>query len=84
MTTEGRGCKAVIFDINGNEIASASARLNMITPQAGFTERNMDELWQANCKVIREVISKSDLKAEDIKGMWLYRPWQGAVFMGQG
>jgi L-xylulokinase len=65
----GSGCKAVIFDINGNEIASASARLNMITPQSGYTERDMDELWLVNCQVIREVIARSNLKAEDIVGV---------------
>jgi L-xylulokinase len=65
----GSACKAVVFDINGNEIASASSKLNMITPQAGFTERNMDELWMINGKVIREAISKGGIKADDIKGV---------------
>jgi L-xylulokinase len=65
----GSLCKAVIFDINGKEIASASSRLNMITPQAGFTERDMDDLWKVNCKVIREVIENGSLKAEDIRGV---------------
>jgi L-xylulokinase len=65
----GTLCKAVIFDVNGNEIASASSRLNMITPQAGFTERDMEELWLVNCKVIRDVIHLSGLKSVDIKGI---------------
>ena len=62
----GSLCKAVIFDINGKEIASASSRLNMITPQAGFTERDMDELWKVNCKVIREAVENGGLKSGDI------------------
>jgi L-xylulokinase len=65
----GTLCKAVIFDVNGNEIASASSRLHMITPQTGFTERDMEELWLVNCKVIRDVISKSGLKSDEIKGI---------------
>jgi L-xylulokinase len=36
--------KAVIFDANGAEIASASTGVRMITPHTGFTERGMDEL----------------------------------------
>ncbi|MFA5816402.1 MAG: FGGY-family carbohydrate kinase [Bacteroidales bacterium] len=65
----GSMCKAVIFDAVGKEIASSSSRLKMITPQAGFTERDMNELWQLNCKVIKETIVKSGLSASDITGV---------------
>lgn len=65
----GSVCKAVIFDDAGREIASSSSRLNMITPQSGFTERDMDELWRVNCKVIRESIAKSGLNASEITGV---------------
>jgi L-xylulokinase len=65
----GTVCKAVIFDLNGNEVAAASARLGLLTPQTGFTERNMDELWLVNCQVIKEAIARSGLDAGDIKGV---------------
>ncbi|MBS1226938.1 MAG: carbohydrate kinase [Proteobacteria bacterium] len=52
----GSMVKAVIFDELGSEIAASSARLAMLTPQAGFTERDMDELWRINCQVIREAL----------------------------
>ena len=65
----GTVTKAVIFDIIGKEVASASASVRLITPQAGFTERDMDELWDANCKVIREAIVKAGIKPEEIKGV---------------
>jgi L-xylulokinase len=65
----GSMCKAVIFDAAGKEIASASSKLKMITPQAGFTERDMNELWSANVKVIKESIVKSGIKAEEVKGV---------------
>lgn len=65
----GTLCKAVIFDDSGSEIASASHGLTMITPHAGFTERDMDELWKANCLVIRESIKKAGIKPEQIKGV---------------
>jgi len=65
----GTMCKAVIFDASGKEIASASSKLNMITPQAGFTERDMNELWTVNAKVIREAIVNAGIKAEEIKGV---------------
>ena len=65
----GTMCKAVIFDAKGKEIASAASKLNMITPQAGFTERDMNELWTVNAKVIKEAIANAGIKAEEVKGV---------------
>ena len=45
----GTMVKAVIFDGNGKEVAGAAAKLRMITPEASMTERDMEELWEANC-----------------------------------
>lgn len=61
--------KAVIFDSKGREVASASTSVRMITPQSGYTERDMDELWSANCKVIKEALLKAGIKGEEIKGI---------------
>lgn len=61
--------KAVIFDQNGHEIASASTSVKMLTPQGGYTERDMDELWASNCQVIRDAISKAQIPPEAIKGI---------------
>lgn len=65
----GTMCKAVIFDATGKEIASAACKLTMIMPQAGFTERDMNELWNVNAKVIKEAIVKAAIIAEEIKGV---------------
>jgi len=65
----GSMCKAVIFDEVGKEISSSSSRLKMITPQAGFTERDMDELWKVNCEVIRETIAQAGIDARKITGV---------------
>lgn len=65
----GTLCKAVIFDAKGSEVASASKKLKMITPKAGFTERDMDELWSVNCEVVKQAIINADIDAEQIKGV---------------
>jgi len=41
----------------------------MITAQAGFTERNMDELWTENLGAIREVIERSKVDPRTIAGV---------------
>lgn len=49
----GTTTKAAIFDAKGKEIATASTATKMLVPQPGFTERDMEEMWEANCLVIR-------------------------------
>lgn len=65
----GTLCKAVIFDSKGNELASAYRNLEMINPFPGFTERDMEKLWRKNCEIIKEVIEKAPIEAEQIKGV---------------
>lgn len=61
--------KAVIFDERGKEIANSSVHVPMITPQQGYTERDMEVLWQANLQVIKQALGSADIEARDIKGV---------------
>ncbi len=58
--------KAALYDGRGNEIASAGEKSELVMPKPGFTERNLEEWWKANCRSIRRVIEKSGLKNSDI------------------
>ncbi|MFR1478329.1 MAG: FGGY family carbohydrate kinase [Hydrogeniiclostridium mannosilyticum] len=49
--------------------AGASTETAMLVPRAGFTERDMEEMWQANCTVIRDVIAQTGIDAADIAGV---------------
>ena len=50
----GTMVKAVIFDAaTEKRWLARAAKLRMITPEASMTERDMEELWEANCQVIR-------------------------------
>jgi len=51
--------KAVVFDQNGQMITRASEKLTMLTPAPGFTERDMDELWSANLRVLRAAVEQA-------------------------
>ena len=77
----GTTTKASIFSAAGEEIATVSVDTKMITPFPGFTERDMDEMWDANCACIRGVSEKSGIDAADIacvavcghgKGLYLW------------
>ena len=65
----GSSVKAAIFDLSGNEIASASRSMDMICPKPGFTERNPKDTWNLNCDVIKEVLKDSKIKANEIIGV---------------
>ena len=65
----GSVTKAVIFDAQGREIASSAAKVPMLRPQPGFTERDMDALWRANLEVIRNALQASGVDAGQIRGV---------------
>ena len=52
----GTFSKAAIFDENGMQISVASVPTVTITPKPGYTERDMNELWEVNAEAIRKSI----------------------------
>ncbi|MTC26758.1 FGGY-family carbohydrate kinase [Providencia alcalifaciens] len=65
----GTVIKAGIYSPDGQEIVVAEHPFPTESPQAGFSERNMETLWQVTCGVIREAIVKSQLHASQIAGV---------------
>ena len=65
----GTFSKAALFDENGVQVSVASVSTVTITPKPGYTERNMDELWNVNVKAIRQTIEESNIDPEDIAGV---------------
>jgi xylulokinase len=47
--------KAMAFDSDGAEIASASRPYPLLTPQPGWVEQDADEVWRALLAALREV-----------------------------
>ncbi|MBN4864671.1 MULTISPECIES: FGGY-family carbohydrate kinase [Providencia] len=65
----GTVIKAGIYTPEGQEITVAEHPFPTESPEAGFSERNMNELWQASCHVIRDAIKNSRLNASQISGV---------------
>ena len=65
----GTSTKAAIFDLHGKEIATAGKQTKIITPQSGYTERDMEGLWLANCNCIKRAIEKAQIHAKEIIGI---------------
>lgn len=65
----GTMTKAALYTATGLEIGVCSVETKMITPKPGFTERDMDEMWLANCQVLKDLISKTKVDASNIAGI---------------
>lgn len=65
----GTVTKAGIYDAQGNEIHVASRNAEVLAEQPGFSERNMDELWETVCRVVKQAIYESQVPPLSIKGV---------------
>lgn len=65
----GTMTKCAIFDLQGHEIAVASEKTPVIIPHEGYAERDMNELWRTNARVIKEALEKSSIDNTDIVGI---------------
>ena len=65
----GTVTKAALFDMNGKELATASRQTPILTPKPGYTERDMEFLWQCNCQCVKEVIEKTGVDPGEIIGI---------------
>lgn len=61
--------KAVVFDAEGRAVSSAGARVPQETPHSRWVERDVDALWKASAKAIRDAIEKADVDANEILGV---------------
>lgn len=78
----GTFVKAGIVNDNGHIISVAKESVHNMTPQAGFTERDMDELWEQNVKVIRSALEKSGIDPAEIKGVSFSGHGKGLYLVG--
>ncbi|HVN53299.1 MAG TPA: FGGY-family carbohydrate kinase [Anaerolineaceae bacterium] len=61
--------KAALFNASGKEIAIASCKVDTIYPHPGWTERDMEQLWQSTASAVREVLAASGVRPQEIAGV---------------
>ncbi len=61
--------KAALYTPIGEEIAVESVKTKSFAPHPGFTERDMDEMRDANYEVIRRLLEKTGVDSSDISGI---------------
>ena len=55
----GTEIKCSLYDLNGRELSSSSEKVKMEVSREGFTERDGDALFSANCRAIASVMERS-------------------------
>ena len=79
----GTATKAALFDSCGKELGSVAVSTKAITPKPGFVERDMEEMWQANCEVVRGVIKETGIDPKDIAGLGISGHGKGLYLWGK-
>ena len=79
----GTTTKAAVYDENGKEIAVCALDTNTIVNNQGFAERDMEQMWQNNIKVIAQVVKKSQVEAKDIRCLAVCGHGKGLYLWGK-
>ncbi|MDR3645817.1 MAG: xylulokinase [Clostridia bacterium] len=76
------GTKTVLFDLEGNTVASALREYPLYQPQQGWAEQEPEDWWRAVCATLLEVTGKVGVCAQEIKGIGLSGQMHGLVMLG--
>jgi len=79
----GTTTKAALYTSIGQELCVESIETRMLTPQPGFSERDLDEMWDAICGLIRVLIGKSGVNPGHIKGIAVCGHGKGLYLWGK-
>ena len=69
--------KAVVFDLDGTEIASGSQAVAVQSPQPGWTEQDMEDVWAAAAAAMRDALAQTG-SAGDIAALAVAGQGDGA------
>ena len=78
----GTFSKAAVFDEDGKQISVASVPTITLTPKPGYTEKDLNELWQVNADAIRGAIEKVVFDPKDIAGVSFSGAGKGLYMVG--
>jgi xylulokinase len=75
------GTKGVLMDREGKIYIRAGREYSIDMPQPGWAEQDPEIWWEATIQVIREVIKKSEVNPQQIRGIGLSGQMHGTVFL---
>jgi len=75
------GTKALVCDLEGRVLATATAEHDIASPQPGWSEQDPQWWWEATVQATRKVVKKAKVKAGECKGIGLSGQMHGSVFL---
>ncbi len=75
------GTKTVLFDELGNTIASNLQEYPLYQPKNGWAEQDPDDWWKATYVSIKNVLAKSGISNQEVKGVGLSGQMHGLVLL---
>ncbi len=79
----GTATKAALFDSRGRELGSYGISTRSLHLKPGFVERDMEEMWEANCTVVREVLRATGIDPADVAGLGISGHGKGLYLWGK-
>ncbi len=61
--------KAALYSSSGEEIAVCSTATEINVPQAGYAERDMEQMWRTNCEVLHRLVTDAGVDPADIRAV---------------
>ena len=59
-------CRAILFDRNGEPVGMAQKEFSQLYPRAGWVEHDAVEIWNTQLSVIKNLLTKMNMKSEEI------------------
>src|SRR3977135_2016923 len=78
------GSRAVVIDETGQVVASATIEhVPFASPQTGWAEQDPRDWWRATAEAVRTVLTRGEVRAEEIACIGLTGQMHGAVLIDQ-
>ncbi|MGN0779678.1 MAG: xylulokinase [Aristaeellaceae bacterium] len=77
------GTKTVLFDRNGQAMASATVEYPLLQPKNGWAEQRPEDWWNAAVSTIRTVLAKSGVDAADVVSLGISGQMHGLVLLDE-
>ena len=75
------GTKTVLFDVDGNVVASKTIEYPLYQEKNGWAEQDPLDWWNAAADTIRAVVTESGVNNADIKGLGISGQMHGLVML---
>lgn len=75
------GTKTVLFEENGNPLASHTGDYPLYQPQNGYAEQEPSDWWNATVEGIKSVLDKTGINPSNISGIGLSGQMHGLVML---